>query len=213
MREMTGRRYEETEDPVKILDQRLAAGEIDWEDHERLKRLVTRTSAGSRGPGRTLSTSWLTILIVLVVVLAVAVTSMALTYGPWRMPGVGTPSAGNGWPGGCCSWGGQGGDMGPGMGGGMGDVGVTDIAIAGYAYSPSEVRVPVGTTVTWVNMDGVMHTVSFGAHGDDHQGGAAMDSGPMYHMGVWSLTFDEPGTYEYHCDPHPYMTGTVIVEG
>ncbi len=101
--------------------------------------------------------------------------------------------------------------MGPGMGGGSGGVGSYDVTIAGYAYSPSELRVSVGTTITWVNMDGVMHTVSFGGHGDDYRGGP--DSGPMYHMSVWSYTFIEPGTYEYHCDPHPYMTGTVIVEG
>ncbi len=103
--------------------------------------------------------------------------------------------------------------MGPGMGGRPGSVGPNDVAIANYAYSLSEVRVSVGATVTWVNMDGVMHTVSFGGHGDDHQAGAGVDSGPLYHMGVWSYTFVEPGTYEYHCDPHPYMTGKVIVEG
>ncbi len=63
-----------------------------------------------------------------------------------------------------------------------------------------------------MNMDGVMHTVSFGAHGNDHEA-EGMDSGPMYHMNSWSYTFNEPGVYEYHCDPHPYMTGQVIVEG
>ncbi len=101
--------------------------------------------------------------------------------------------------------------MGPGMGGGPGGVGSNDVTIAGYAYSPSELSVSVGTTITWINMDGVMHTVSFGGHEDDHLEGP--DSGPMYHMGVWSYTFNEPGTYAYHCDPHPSMTGTVIVEG
>jgi len=24
-------------------------------------------------------------------------------------------------------------------------------------------------------------------------------------------TFIRPGTYPYHCDPHPYMTGVVVV--
>ena len=103
--------------------------------------------------------------------------------------------------------------MGPGMGGRPGSVGPYDVAIVNYAYSLSEVRVSVGATVTWVNMDGVMHTVSFGGHGDGHQAGPGVDSGPLYHMDVWSYTFVEPGTYEYHCDPHPYMTGKIIVEG
>jgi len=30
--------------------------------------------------------------------------------------------------------------------------------------------------------------------------------------GSFSFTFEEPGTYEYYCSIHPYMTGTVIVE-
>ncbi len=210
---MKRKRSAGNEDPVRVLDRRLAAGEIDGAEHEALKRLVGAPPSGKpRSPGRALSTSWLTILVVLVVVSAVAVTSVALTYGPWRASPVGTGVQGDGWPwGGCCSWGGPGGGMDPGMGGGPGGVGSYDVVVAGYAYSPSELRVSVGTTITWVNMDGVMHTVSFGGHEDDHPGG--LDSGPMYHMGVWSYTFIEPGTYAYHCDPHPYMTGTVIVEG
>ncbi len=200
---MKRKRSAGNEDPVRILDRRLAAGEIDGAEHEALKGLVGATPSGKpRSPGRALSTSWLTILVVLVVVSAVAVTSMALTYGPWRASPDGT-TVGDGWP-----WGGGG--MGPGMGGRPGSVGPYDVAIVNYAYSLSEVRVSVGTTVTWMNMDGVLHTVSFGGPGDDHRG---PDSGPMYHMGVWSYTFAEPGTYEYHCDPHPYMTGKVIVEG
>ncbi len=94
----------------------------------------------------------------------------------------------------------------------MGDYSPYDVTIANYAYSPQEIRVAVGSTVTWVNMDHVMHTVSFGEHADEDDHGS-IDSGPMYHMDVWSYTFDEPGVYEYHCDPHPYMTATVMVEG
>ncbi len=203
---MQGKREERIEDPVRILDRRLASGEIDRADHEALKRLILAKSSGRRtGPGRVLSTSRLAFLVVLVVVSAVAVASMALTHGPWRATPDGT-AVGDGWP-----WGGGG--MGPGMGGRPGGFGTNNVAIVGYAYSLSEVTVSVGTTITWVNMDGVMHTVSFGGHGDDHQAGPGVDSGPLYHMDVWSYTFVEPGTYEYHCDPHPYMTGTVIVEG
>ena len=203
---MKGKKNKRIEDPVKILDRRFASGEVDRANHEALKQLVlVRSSRRRIGPTRALSTSWLAILIVLVVVSAGTVASMALTYGPWRAPPDGT-TVGDGWP-----WGGGG--MGPGMGGGAGGVGSYDVAIAGYAYSPSELTVSVGTTITWVNMDGIMHTVSFGGHENDHQAGAGVDSGPLYHMDAWSYTFEEPGTYEYHCDPHPHMTGMVIVEG
>jgi len=27
----------------------------------------------------------------------------------------------------------------------------------------------------------------------------------------FSRRFDRPGTYEYHCSVHPYMTGRVVV--
>jgi len=29
--------------------------------------------------------------------------------------------------------------------------------------------------------------------------------------GTFSYTFDEPGTFSYHCTPHPDMTGSVTV--
>jgi amicyanin len=82
------------------------------------------------------------------------------------------------------------------------------VVIVDYAFRPANIRVKAGTTVHWVNMDGVDHTVSFGVHGD-HAG--AVDSGMMGHMGTFAYTFADPGTYEYHCNPHPYMTGTVVV--
>jgi plastocyanin len=30
--------------------------------------------------------------------------------------------------------------------------------------------------------------------------------------GSWSYTFTTPGTYTYHCSPHPFMKGTVVVK-
>ncbi len=203
---MKERKYEEIDDPVAILDRRLAEGEIDRSEYDELRgTLRSRRSRVLRG-SRTLSRSGVAILIVVGVVLAFAVTSVALTYGPWRS----SPSGTGTWPWeSCCSWGGGQGGMGDSIGG----HGNFDVTIASFAYSPQEVRVAVGSTVTWVNMDHVMHTVSFGEHAHEHEDHASIDSGPMYHMGAWSYTFDEPGVYEYHCDPHPYMTGSVMVEG
>jgi len=84
------------------------------------------------------------------------------------------------------------------------------VSISDYAFAPSNVTVKAGTTVRWTNYDFIGHTVTFGAH-DDMGGG--MDSGLMGHMGLFSNTFGEPGVFEYHCDPHPYMTGVVVVTG
>lgn len=81
------------------------------------------------------------------------------------------------------------------------------VAIANYSFSPASMTVKAGTTVRWVNMDGIEHTVTFG----DQNGMANMGSGMMGHMGSYGYTFMQPGTYQYHCTPHPYMTGTVTV--
>ena len=85
---------------------------------------------------------------------------------------------------------------------------VVRIVIVDYAFSPSAVTVRAGTTVQWTNMDHVAHTVTMGGHDEM---GSGMDSGLMGHMGTFRYTFTEPGTFEYHCDPHPYMTGQVVV--
>ena len=84
---------------------------------------------------------------------------------------------------------------------------LTQVLIVNYSFSPLNLTIPVGTTVRWVNMDHVGHTVSFGMHG--HETG--IESDLMGHMGSFSYTFTEPETYLYHCDPHPYMTGEVVV--
>ncbi len=83
----------------------------------------------------------------------------------------------------------------------------TQVTIANYAFSPASLTVDSGTTVRWTNMDMVGHTVTPGGQGATMGMGSAM----MGHMATYSYTFMESGTYEYHCEPHPYMTGTVVV--
>jgi plastocyanin len=62
----------------------------------------------------------------------------------------------------------------------------------------------VGTTVTWTNKDQVEHTVT--------SDNGIFDSGFLSQNEPWSYTFNEPGTFTYHCEPHPFMTAQVIVE-
>lgn len=80
-----------------------------------------------------------------------------------------------------------------------------DPANAADAYSPNAVHVNVGDTVEWINDDIVTHTVT--------ADGKSFDSGDINKAKKWSHKFTQPGTYPYHCTPHPYMTGTVIVDG
>ena len=82
------------------------------------------------------------------------------------------------------------------------------VSITNYSFSPSNVTVKAGTLVLWTNFDSVGHTITFGGHDGM---GSGMDSGLMGHMGTYSMAFPEPGVYQYHCDPHPNMTGVVVV--
>jgi plastocyanin len=79
-----------------------------------------------------------------------------------------------------------------------------DVAIEGFAYQPAEVTISVGTTLTWINKDLDVHTVTA-------QDGT-FDSGNLARGDTFSYTFEVTGTYDYYCIPHPYMTGRVIVE-
>lgn len=87
------------------------------------------------------------------------------------------------------------------------DAAETDsVEIVNNTYSPATITVKVGTEVTWTNQDSVAHTVT------TYDGApATVDSGLFGRGESFSFTFDEPGTYEYFCEPHPHMRGTVIV--
>src|SRR5688572_12928765 len=80
------------------------------------------------------------------------------------------------------------------------------VNIAGLAFAPSAVTVTQGSTVTWTNNDaGIPHTVT--------ADGGAFDSGNMTTGQTFSQTFNTAGTFAYHCNVHPQMTGTVTVTG
>jgi plastocyanin len=79
------------------------------------------------------------------------------------------------------------------------------VAISGFSYSPASVTVSVGDTVTWTNSDAQAHT----ATADD----ASWDTGNIAGSGgTDAVTFATAGTFPYHCDVHPQMTGTVTVQ-
>ncbi|HET7241563.1 MAG TPA: cupredoxin family copper-binding protein [Gemmatimonadales bacterium] len=82
--------------------------------------------------------------------------------------------------------------------------GLTVVRLANLSFGPSEVRVRAGTKVRWVNADQLQHTVT----ADD----GAFDSGLIDGGRSFERVFDRPGSYSYHCTPHPFMHGRVIVE-
>lgn len=79
------------------------------------------------------------------------------------------------------------------------------VEIADFAFSPEELTIAAGSTVTWVNQDpSLPHT----ATSDDE----VFDSGSLTEGGEFSFTFDEAGTFAYFCEVHPTMRGTIVVE-
>jgi plastocyanin len=82
---------------------------------------------------------------------------------------------------------------------------VVGTAEGDWRFEPATLEVPTGTTVTWTNETGIAHTVS-GATLDFEDSGY-LDPGQSF-----SQTFTEPGVYVYKCDPHPWMTGEIVVK-
>jgi Icc protein len=82
--------------------------------------------------------------------------------------------------------------------------GPATITIDNFKFGTGTITVAAGTTVTWINRDDVPHTV-VGTKKEFRS--AALDTDQKF-----SFTFKTPGTYEYYCDVHPRMTGTVIVK-
>jgi plastocyanin len=78
-------------------------------------------------------------------------------------------------------------------------------------FDPSELTIPSGTTVLFLNADSYTHTVTEGT------GGQAVDD-PVVDREIAQnrsvrVTFDEPGTYDITCKIHPSMQLTITVEG
>jgi len=81
------------------------------------------------------------------------------------------------------------------------------ISIKNFAFDPSNTTVSPGTTVTWVNNDQTAHTMTA------TNPAGVFGSGTLQPGQSYSFKFDKPGTYTYHCEIHPDMTGTVTVSG
>ena len=73
-----------------------------------------------------------------------------------------------------------------------------------YAFRPAVIQIAPGTEVTWVNHDGIQHTVT----SKDNQFG----SDSLSQNQQFTHTFPDAGTYEYYCKVHPAMKGKVIVK-
>lgn len=76
--------------------------------------------------------------------------------------------------------------------------------IKGFAFANKTIKIKKGTKVTWTNQDDARHNVV--AKEDGGPMGPLLGKGENY-----SFTFDTVGTFNYNCEPHPYMKGVVNV--
>lgn len=83
--------------------------------------------------------------------------------------------------------------------------GTYNINIEDFAFSPSELRIKKGDTITWTNKDNVKHTVT-------SDSGSELNSKLLSKNQQYFHTFNQIGAYNYHCTPHPNMKASIIVE-
>jgi len=77
------------------------------------------------------------------------------------------------------------------------------VNIDNFTFSPPELKVKVGDTVTWTNHDDIPHTVV---------SAGKFRSKTMDTDNTFSFTFTAAGDYTYFCALHPHMTGMIKVE-
>ena len=78
------------------------------------------------------------------------------------------------------------------------------VTIKDFAFIPKDLSVTKGSAVTWNNTDGVNHQIAI-------KDGAKED--PIGQGGKTVLDFPTAGKFDYFCNIHNSMTGTVTVTG
>jgi plastocyanin len=78
------------------------------------------------------------------------------------------------------------------------------VVIQNMTFKPAKITIKRGTRVIWVNKDSVQHTATA-------NNGRSFDSGLLRKGQRYSHTFKSTGKKPYHCEPHPFMKGTVTV--
>lgn len=77
------------------------------------------------------------------------------------------------------------------------------VSIVNFTFSPAEIAIAPGESVTWTNNDGAPHGLEY------HDGAAGIN--PLLPGASFSRRFERPGVYDYNCSVHPYMSGRVVV--
>ncbi|MGH3941298.1 MAG: cupredoxin domain-containing protein [Pseudonocardiaceae bacterium] len=81
------------------------------------------------------------------------------------------------------------------------------VSMEGLQFVPALLNVAVNDTVTWVNNDNALHTVTV------TDGPQTFESELLEPGDTFTYTFTQAGTYEYYCAVHPDMKASVVVTG
>lgn len=81
----------------------------------------------------------------------------------------------------------------------------TAVTIQNFAFSPASLTIKKGETVTWTNKDSAPHQIASDMAGKFQ--GPSISNGQTY-----SFTFNETGSFPYHCAIHPMMKATITVQ-
>ena len=95
--------------------------------------------------------------------------------------------------------------------GGGGGGGGTQVSMKNIQFSPKDLTVKAGETITFTNDEAIAHDVhKTSGPGKDFASGP---TGGMQEGDTFKLTLDKPGKYEYVCDVHaPGMAGSITVK-
>ena len=81
------------------------------------------------------------------------------------------------------------------------------IEIKNMIFTPPQISIKKGASVTWTNNDTVAHTVT-----DDLTDVGGPASSNIAPGATYTFTFEKSGSFQYHCTYHTSMRGTIVVE-
>lgn len=187
------------DDSLEIVRRRYAAGEMTRDQFNQMRQDLAPyaggrpTAIGLRGHDQ----SWLLPLVAVVLVVVTTLIALAATgafrgdENGWhfmnRMMGGGMMGYGRSTAEGSQTAGGQ----------------AETVSIRDFAFTPGNLQVPVGATVTWTNYDDAPHS----ATATDR----SWNTGVLNKGQKKALTFDKAGDYAYYCAVHPSMQARLVV--
>ncbi|MBL7001877.1 MAG: copper-binding protein [Nitrosopumilus sp.] len=81
-----------------------------------------------------------------------------------------------------------------------------------YVPNQANVLLNINNKVIWQNNDDTAHTVTPDHRHSDGYSGDFGSIGVLKPGDSYEFLFTEPQEVPYHCNPHPWMTGNIIVE-